>query len=63
VVTNIPDQNDAGLVIVYVITDIFANKIAKTFTGIIQLFLASILNNLELVEGLQRQIPIPLQES
>jgi len=39
-VTNVHDQNSAEQVIVFVPTDIFANKIIRTFRGTIQLCLA-----------------------
>ena len=39
-VTNVRDQNGAEQVIVFVPTDMFANKTLRTFGGMIQSFLA-----------------------
>jgi len=62
-VMNVHDQNGAEQVIVFVPTNIFANKMLKAFRGMIQLCLAvySIIQNLW--KDMQRQIPEPLYES
>lgn len=60
---NVHDQNGSEMVIVFVPTDIFANKPSEVFRCMVQPYLTNLWDNLELWKDMQRWIPEPLHGS